>query len=197
MTELPKVVNFDRTKIFMEGVSGGSLLLSGFMLPTFGASLGVPGAVLGCGGLAPQVAVQGDISKLRLHWQSTVNELPDLKQSIPQAITAYEKLASDAGLSKEQINQLQTADASPNGGHCAFDQKDFVSGVGLLTDNYAAIINGNAELNGATVTNGVVGHEQLFGNGSAAGAQAGATRTGATAAATKKIASAALRRARN
>lgn len=194
-TELPKVVNFDATKIFMEGVSGGSLLLSGFMLPTFGASLGVPGAVLGCGGLAPQVAVQGDLSNLRLHWQSTIDELPDLQTSIPQAIAAYEKLAADAGLSDAQISELQTADASPNGGHCEFDEKDFVSGVQLLTDNYSAIIGGNGALNGVTVTNGVVGNEQLFAGGNAAGAQTGATRTGATTGgATRKKASAALLR---
>ncbi|KAF8066586.1 hypothetical protein FPV67DRAFT_1495604 [Lyophyllum atratum] len=200
-TELPKVVNFDATKIFMEGVSGGSLLLSGFMLPAFGASLGVPGAVLGCGGLAPEVPVQGDLSNLRLHWQSTVNELPDLQTSIPQAIAAYEKLAADAGLTDAQISQLQTADASPNGGHCEFDQKDFVSGVQLLSDNYGDIISGNAALNGVTVTNGVVGNEQLFG---AAGAGTGATKakTGATGAKTaaktaatkKKAAAAALLR---
>ncbi|KAF5370901.1 hypothetical protein D9615_009820 [Tricholomella constricta] len=177
-TELPKFVNFDSTKIFMEGVSGGSLLLSGFMLPTFGASLGVPGAVLGCGGLAPQVTVQGDLSNLRLHWQSTVDELPDLQTSIPQAIAAYEKLASDAGLSAAQIGQLQTADASPNGGHCAFDEQDFVSGVQLLSDNYAAIINGNAALNGVTVTNAVVGNEQLFATGAGAGATGTVAATG-------------------
>jgi len=183
-TELPKVVNFDATKIFMEGVSGGSLLLSGFMLPTFGASLGVPGAVLGCGGLAPEVAVQGDLSNLRLHWQSTVDELPDLQTSIPQAIAAYEQLAADAGLTDAQISQLQTADASPNGGHCEFDQKDFVSGVQLLSDNYGDIINGNAALNGVTVTNGVVGNEQLFGAAAAAGAGAGAQGASAAGAGT-------------
>ncbi|KAF8868541.1 hypothetical protein BD779DRAFT_1595129 [Infundibulicybe gibba] len=150
---LPQVVNFDPTQVFMEGVSGGSLLLSGFMLPTFGASLGVPGAVIGCGGLPPQVAVQGDISNIRIHWQSTVNDLPDLQTSIPQAISAYEKIATDAGLSTTQINQLQTADASPNGGHCEFDEKDFVSGVQLLSDNFGQILAGNAALNGVTVTN--------------------------------------------
>lgn len=50
---LPQIVNFDNTQVFLEGISGGSLLLSGFLIPTFGASLGVPGAVLGCAGLAP------------------------------------------------------------------------------------------------------------------------------------------------
>jgi uncharacterized membrane protein YphA (DoxX/SURF4 family) len=72
---LPTVVNFDPKQIFLEGVrdpllarfsplishrfqvSGGSLLLSGFMIPTFAASLAVPGAVLGCGGLVPYALV--------------------------------------------------------------------------------------------------------------------------------------------
>lgn len=190
-TELPKVVNFDQTKIFMEGISGGSLLLSGFMVPAFGASLGVPGVVMGCGGLAPQVQVQGDISALRVHWQSTVNEQPELQKSIPQAIAAYERIASGAGLSAAQINQLQTADASPNGGHCEFDQRDFVSGVQLLSDNYATILAGQGVLNGVNVNNGVVGNENLFavaatganrgaGQGAAAAVTAGANRVTAT-----------------
>ncbi|KAJ7209421.1 hypothetical protein C8J57DRAFT_1733845 [Mycena rebaudengoi] len=159
---LPQIMNFDSSKIFMEGISGGSLLLSGFLLPQFGASLGVPAAVIGCGGLAPQVAVQGDISNIRIHWQSSVDELDILKQSIPPAILAYEQNAAAAGLSAAEINQLQTADASPNGGHCEFDEQDFVLGVQLLTDNYAAILTGNAQLNGVNVINGVVGNEQLF-----------------------------------
>lgn len=35
----------------------------------------------------------------------------------PGAILAYEQIAAQAGLNNAQINQLQTADASPNGGH--------------------------------------------------------------------------------
>lgn len=85
---LPTIVDFDPNKVFLEGISGGSLLLSGFLIPQFGASLGVPGAVLGCGGLEPQVDVQGDLSNLRLHFQSTVNELDPLQQSIPIALKA-------------------------------------------------------------------------------------------------------------
>lgn len=73
---------------------------------------------------------------MRLHWQSTVDELPDLQQSMyilcaflflivgllmsfcrPQAIAAYEQAASAAGLTAAQIDQLQTANASPVGGH--------------------------------------------------------------------------------
>jgi hypothetical protein len=34
-----------------------------------------------------------------------------------------------------------------------FDQKDFVTGVQLLTDNYGDILAGDAALNGVTVTN--------------------------------------------
>ncbi|KAJ6571720.1 hypothetical protein B0H19DRAFT_1130869 [Mycena capillaripes] len=135
---LPTVVNFDPSQIFLEGVSGGSLLLSGFMIPTFAASLAVPGAVLGCGGLVPQVPVQGDISNLRLHFQSTSDDLAPLKTSIPQAITAYEKIITNT--------TLLTADASPTGGHCEFDEKDFVSGVQLLTDNFNSIITNASPL---------------------------------------------------
>jgi len=65
----------------------------------------------------------------------------------PQAIAAYEKLASDAGLSNGQITRILTADASPNGERCAFYQKDFVSGVQLLMDKFSAIIGGNGALN--------------------------------------------------
>ncbi|KAG5636602.1 hypothetical protein H0H81_007427 [Sphagnurus paluster] len=96
----------------------------------------------------------------------------------PQAIAAYEKIAATAGLSAAQIGKLQTADGSPRGGHCAFDQRDFVSGVQLLTNNYAAIINGNAQLNGVVVTKSVVGNEQLFG---AARPATGATKNTALA----------------
>ncbi|KAG5220587.1 cyclin F-box [Salix suchowensis] len=80
----------------------------------------------------------------------------------PTSIAAYERIASGAGLSAAQINQLQTADASPNGGHCEFDQRDFVSGVQLLSDNYATILAGQGVLNGVNVNNGVVGNENLF-----------------------------------
>lgn len=83
---------------------------------------------------------------------------------------AYEQNAAAAGLSAAEINQLQTADASPNGGHWSviifcwvfrnlkqlsseFDEQDFVLGVQLLTDNYAAILTGNAQLNGVNVIN--------------------------------------------
>ncbi|KAL0959033.1 hypothetical protein HGRIS_014340 [Hohenbuehelia grisea] len=175
-TELPKIVNFDKSKIFLEGISGGSLLLSGFTVPTFGASLGVKGVVMGCGGLAPQVRVQGDISGIRVHWQSSTDELAELKQSIPPAIAAYEQIARGAGLSNAQVNALQTVDASPDGGHCAFDEQDFVSGVQLLTDNYSSILAGQGVLNGvaAVGSKGVVGNENPFVAAVGAGAGAGA-----------------------
>jgi hypothetical protein len=155
---LPTLVNFDNTQVFMEGVSGGSLLLSGFLLPQFGSSLAVKGAVVGCGGLEPQVAVQGDLSTTRIHFQSTTNEQAILQGSIPDAITAYEQLFVDAGLTDDEIDSLLTADASIKGGHCEFDGKDFVNGVQLLTDNFASIIDGTSNI----AQTGVVGNENLF-----------------------------------
>ncbi|KDQ23463.1 hypothetical protein PLEOSDRAFT_1049660, partial [Pleurotus ostreatus PC15] len=185
--ELPKIVNFDKSKIFMEGISGGAIMLSGHTIPAFGASLGVKGVIMGCGGTAPQVQVQGDISSIRIHWQTTVNELASLKQTIPQGVAAYSQIATNAGFSAAQVNQLQTADGSPNGGHCAFDTRGFVSGVQLLTDNFASILAGQGTLNGVSVNKGVVGAGNLFGNAGAANANANAnagatTRTGANTA---------------
>lgn len=184
-TELPKIVNFDKSKIFMEGISGGAIMLSGHTIPAFGASLGVKGVIMGCGGTAPQVQVQGDISSIRIHWQTTVNELASLKQTIPQGVAAYSQIATSAGFSAAQVNQLQTADGSPNGGHCAFDTRGFVSGVQLLTDNFASILAGQGTLNGVSVNKGVVGAGNLFGNAGAANANANAgatTRAGANTA---------------
>jgi hypothetical protein len=151
--ELPKLVNFDKSKIFLEGVSGGSLMLAGFTIPEFGASLGVQGAVLGCGGLEPQVDVKGDLSKLRVHFQSTTDDLQSLKIDIPKAIVAYEKLIPGEanGVS------LVTADATIQGGHCEFDSQGFVSGIQLMTDNYARILNGESR-----VAVSVQGNENIF-----------------------------------
>jgi poly(3-hydroxybutyrate) depolymerase len=117
--QLPQDVTFDPTKVFFTGVSGGSLLLSGFFMPAFGASYKT-GVLLNCGALVPQVAVV-DAATLaattRIHYQSTQNELALLQPAIPAAVKAYEALAQNAGLSSAQIAALQTVDATPVGGH--------------------------------------------------------------------------------
>ena len=56
---LPQVLSFDSSSVFFTGVSGGSLLLSGFYLPAHGATVAGNGVLLNCGALAPQVAVAG------------------------------------------------------------------------------------------------------------------------------------------
>lgn len=81
---------------------------------------------------------------MKIHFQSTKNKLALLQDFIPQSVTAYEKLATDAGLSADQIGMLQTVDNTPNGGgHCAFDGKDFVSGVQLMASGYSSILGSN------------------------------------------------------
>lgn len=145
--QLPKDVAFDPGNVFFTGVSGGSLLLSGFFVPAFGATYKT-GVVLSCGALTPQVDVVDAntlVSSMKIHFQSTQDELALLQPAIPAAITAYEKLATTAGLSTAQIGTLQTVDNSPNnGGHCGFDGTGFVKGVQLLADNYANIMGKNA-----------------------------------------------------
>lgn len=55
-TQMANDVAFNISKIFFTGVSGASLLMSGFFVPAFGA-LYKTGVVLNCGVMAPQVDV--------------------------------------------------------------------------------------------------------------------------------------------
>lgn len=78
------------------------------------------GVLLNCGALPPQVPFKdapATIAATTIHWQSTQQELTLVQQQFPLAITAYEKLATQAGLAATQINALQTVNNSPNGGH--------------------------------------------------------------------------------
>ncbi|KAK7962159.1 uncharacterized protein PG986_002984 [Apiospora aurea] len=165
---LPGIAAFNASDVSFTGVSGGSLLLSGFFVPAHAAQFqgSSGGVLLNCGGLAPQVDVAAAdaaaIAKTRIHFQSTQQELSSLQPAIPQAIAAYEKLASGAGAAADQIGALQTVDNSPNGGHCEFDEKDFVSGVQLMADSFSAIMQGgNGQVAGKNVLNPVVGKEKL------------------------------------
>ncbi|KAF7861385.1 hypothetical protein EAF04_007950 [Stromatinia cepivora] len=166
-TQLSKDVAFDPGNVFFTGVSGGSLLLSGFFMPAFGAKYKT-GVLLNCGALTPQVAVVDSTTLMqntKIHFQSTKDELTLLQGSIPTAISAYEKLATGAGMSASQIGNSMTVDNTPNGGgHCGFDNKDFVSGVQLMATNYANIMGKNAsgQVTGiGNVLKTVVGNEKL------------------------------------
>ncbi|KAL3425079.1 hypothetical protein PVAG01_04360 [Phlyctema vagabunda] len=166
--QLSQDVAFDPANVFFMGVSGGSLLLSGFFVPAFGAQYQT-GVALTCGALEPQVAVVDGATlaaNMKIHFQSTKDELALLQPAIPDAIVAYEKIATAAGLTDAEIGALQTVDNSPdNGGHCGFDDKAFVSGVQLFADNYANVMGANAsgQVTGITgsVLTSVVGNEQV------------------------------------
>lgn len=170
-TELPQRVAVNMSNIVFTGVSGGSLLMSGFFIPAQMANYGNSAVELNCGAMPPQVAFQNAakvMSQTRIHYQSTQGELTSLQGSIPQAVAAYEQLAADAGLNTNQINQLQTVDNTPSGGHCAFDGKGFVSGVQTMLTSYASVMQGgNGAVQGigapstGVVTSGVVGNERL------------------------------------
>lgn len=153
--QLAQDVAFDPTKVFFTGVSGGSLMLSGFFVPAFGATYKT-GVILNCGGLEPQVAVADAntlVTSMKIHFQTTSDELGSLQDAIPAAITAYEKLATTAGLSTDQIGTMQTVDSTPDGGgHCGFDGVGFVSGVQLMANGFSQVIS-----NGGTATGAVTG----------------------------------------
>ncbi|TPX10656.1 uncharacterized protein E0L32_008390 [Thyridium curvatum] len=170
---LPQVMAFNASNVFFTGVSGGSLMLSGFFVPAHMANFAGTGVMLMCGALPPQVDAVNAAAfagNTKIHFQSTQQELASLQQSIPAAIQGYEQLAAGAGLAAAQINALQTVDNTPNGGHCAFDEQGFVSGIQLISDNFANIMQGGngavQGVNAQTVLTGVVGNENLqFGRG--------------------------------
>ncbi|ESZ90176.1 hypothetical protein SBOR_9429 [Sclerotinia borealis F-4128] len=166
-TQISNDVAFDPGNVFFTGVSGGSLLLSGFFMPAFGAQYKT-GVLLNCGALTPQVAVVDPTTLMqntKIHFQSTKDELTLLQPAIPSAISAYEKLATEAGMSAAQIGGMLTVDNTPSGGgHCGFDNKDFVTGVQLMATNYANIMGANAsgQVTGiGNVLKTVVGNEKL------------------------------------
>ncbi|CZR55028.1 uncharacterized protein PAC_04914 [Phialocephala subalpina] len=165
--QLSQDVAFDPGNVFFTGVSGGSLLLSGFFVPAFGAQYKT-GVELNCGALVPQVNVTDPntlATSMKIHFQSTKDELALLQPAIPKAIAAYEKIATDAGMSAAQIGTMQTADNTPNGGgHCGFDGTGFVAGVQLMATNYANVMGQNAsgEVTGiGNVLKTTVGNENL------------------------------------
>ncbi|KAH8664580.1 hypothetical protein BX600DRAFT_301795 [Xylariales sp. PMI_506] len=165
---LPQVMAFNSSNVFFTGVSGGSLTLSGFFVPAHMVNFAGTGVLLMCGGLTPQVDVvnaSSFVANTRIHFQSTQDELTLLQPAIPKAITAYEQLATSAGLSSQQIGTLQTVDNTPPGGHCEFDGQGFSSGIQLISNNFASIMQGGngtvKGINAATVLNPVVGNENL------------------------------------
>ncbi|KAL1597727.1 hypothetical protein SLS60_008213 [Paraconiothyrium brasiliense] len=170
-TMMPQLVAFDANQVKFTGVSGGSLLMSGFFIPGQMQNFANSAVELNCGAMPPQVDfanANAVMSTLRIHYQSTQSELQLLQDSIPQAITTYEQLSADAGLTADQINALQTVDNTPQGGHCEFDGQDFVSGVQTMLTSYSNVVQGGdgvvaglgAPSNGNVLT-GVVGNENL------------------------------------
>jgi hypothetical protein len=164
---MPQVVNFDPNQVFFTGVSGGALMMSGFFIPQQMQKFPNSGVLLNCGSLEPQVDFVDPnvLATTTIHHQATQRELANLQQSIPAAMTAYEQAARSIGMSNDQINQRQTANNSPNGGHCAFDEQGFVSGIQLMANNYANVIQpgGNGQVTGiGNVRTGVVGNRLTF-----------------------------------
>jgi hypothetical protein len=165
---LPNVVAFNSSNIFFTGVSGGSLTLSGFFIPAQMPKFAGTGVLLMCGALRPQVDFADGgafLANTPIHFQSTQQELTSLQAEFPDALRAFEAAAAGAGLDNQQINALQTVDNTPNGGHCEFDEQGFVSGIQLISDNFASIMQGgNGQVNGINVQSvltGVVGNEDL------------------------------------
>ncbi|KAH9814842.1 hypothetical protein DFH28DRAFT_893946 [Melampsora americana] len=166
---LPEVLKFDQSKVYFTGVSGGSLLLAGFFLPMYAETYNT-GALLGCGALPPQVNSSQNFGKalttMRIHFQASQNELPSLQPAIAGAVVTYADLALKAGGNSAEVGRRMTVDATPNGAHCAFDGKDFVSGVQLVSSNYARIMFGTGDVPGiGNVATSVYDNNQTYKSG--------------------------------
>jgi hypothetical protein len=136
---LPKLVDFDSSKIFFTGVSGGSLTLSSAMIPLFGDKYN-SGMFLLCGGSPPPQAIPASKLPKRIHFQTTTREFADLKQLISQSVAAVVNSAKAGGLSDAEINNRFTIDSTPTGNHCSFDARGFNSGIQLAVNNFKAIM---------------------------------------------------------
>lgn len=169
---LSKSVAFDPAQVYFSGVSGGSLLLSGFFVPMF-MSKYKTGVMFMCGGLVPPQSRQGltntldeaTMQNMRIHWQTSQAELSSLKQQIPPAVLYYESLARQMGnLNDNELNVKQTSDATPTGRHCAFDNKAFTSGIRLVSSRWSNIMQGgDGTVPGlGMVSKGVIGREKVY-----------------------------------
>ncbi|CAI6334657.1 unnamed protein product [Periconia digitata] len=167
---MPQLVAMDPNAVVFSGVSGGSLLMSGFFIPAQMQNYPNSAVELNCGGMAPQVDVvdPATVANTRIHFQSTQSELQLLQGSIPQSVVAYEQIAASQGMSAAQINSLQTVDNTPAGGHCEFDGQGFSSGVQVMMDSFSNVVQGgNGQVAGigapsnGVVTTGVVGNENI------------------------------------
>ncbi|KAG0148656.1 hypothetical protein CROQUDRAFT_654486 [Cronartium quercuum f. sp. fusiforme G11] len=166
---LPQVMRVDENKVFFTGISGGSLMLAGFFLPMYAETYNT-GVVLGCGALPPQVPTSGKfgrtLSTMRIHFQASQEELPFLQPAITGAVITYADEALKAGGNAAEIGRRLTVDATPNGAHCAFDGRDFVSGVQLVSSNYGNIVFGNGDVPGiGNVATSVYENNQRYKSG--------------------------------
>ncbi|KAK1967179.1 hypothetical protein LY78DRAFT_746654 [Colletotrichum sublineola] len=168
MQILPKYLAFNSSNVYFTGISGGSLLLSGYFIPAYLGNYAGSGVFLGCGAMEPRVDVTEDsasaLTNTRIHYQSTKKEQKGLMMSIPMAIDAYMKIVEDKGLKAKEIDELQTADNTPDGGHCEFDGRGYDTGIQLMMDNYGAIMQGgNGNVPGVgDVLKGVASHELTY-----------------------------------
>ncbi|KAI8916232.1 hypothetical protein EDD86DRAFT_273071 [Gorgonomyces haynaldii] len=138
---LPQMAQFDPSKVFFTGVSGGALTLTSAMLPLFGNEF-PSGMLILCGGLPPAGGLPaGALSKnTRIHFQTTQSELDSLKTLIPQAIASVQDAASQLGLSQQELDKQFTVDGTPQGGHCAFDGQAFNSGIQAMVSQFGTVM---------------------------------------------------------
>ncbi|KAI9352866.1 hypothetical protein BDR26DRAFT_849982 [Obelidium mucronatum] len=156
---------FNQSNVFFTGVSGGALTLTS-AIDSISNAIG---------------------PNTRIHFQSTTKELTFLKQSIPQAIADVNKAVQALGLPAAQAAKQFTVDATPNGGHCAFDGQAFGSGIQAMVNQFGAVMFGSQAAAGITAAalkplSQATGATLFAAGGGAAGGAGGAGKAGKKAA---------------
>jgi hypothetical protein len=133
--ELLKKYNINQDRIYFSTVSGGSFFMVGSFIPEYGASYNSAAFVM-CGGEAPRVAFADPkmLGKWRIHFEVTAGERADIMANVQASVNAYKSAAASAGVSSDVQAKLQTMSVQGPGGHCAFDNVAYTSGIQQAID---------------------------------------------------------------
>lgn len=169
METLPQQVAYNPGRVYFTGIGAGSLLLTGYFMPSYMNDFGsgAAGVALLCGGMQSAVMVNEPekwAGTTRIHWQSTQQETPTWQEPLVIAIKGYEAISDSIGVLIPDT--LQTVDNTPNAGHCAFDGNSLTTGVQAFLGGYSDVMYPGASgvvpgIQVPSLLTPVAGHEDL------------------------------------
>ncbi|KAF4581839.1 Cyclin-like F-box [Ophiocordyceps camponoti-floridani] len=143
---------FDTQKTTFMTISGGSNVFTNCFMPRHLETFPKMAAVVGCGAVPPRdglftKASEEALATARIHFQSTQNEAKGFQVTLPQAIAKYSELGLQSA-NQSALDELQTFDNTPAGGHCEFDGRSFKTGSDVLVASIPQILFKGEAVNG-------------------------------------------------